>query len=165
MLQRIQSVYLALAALLGLSDLLIPAWTFSTATEKETHTAFHIISPFNEPNAMRERLFFEVPPYTNLLWFVLTIIVPILLIINIFLYKDRPRQIMLCYVALIGIGIEIAANMLQVTQGAHWLLGNAQPTPGIGFFATVLSMLLVWMASKNIRKDEKLVKSVDRIRD
>lgn len=80
----------------------------------------------------------------------------------IFLYKDRQKQLKF---VRIGITFEIAT--LAAAMSILFTLG------GIGIFLMneVLSVLLVflalvsyWQAGRLIKKDEELVKSMDRIR-
>lgn len=165
MIQRIQSVYLALAAIFGLSDIFVPAWTFQSDKEVEKVTAWSVFSPLDASGGLRESTFWNDSP-AHTIWFIMTVIVPIFLIAIIFLYQNRLRQIRFCQIAMIGVGVELVATMIDVMKGPHWLLGGAtnQGTPFIGFGLSVLSLLLVWMASKGIQKDEKLVRSADRIR-
>lgn len=165
MIQRIQSIYLALAAILGVSDVFVPAWTFESGQEVEKVTAWAVSATATAGEAARQDTFW-VDSIPHSVWFVMTVLVPIFIIAIIFLYQDRMRQIRLCQIAMIGVGIEIVATMMDVMKGPHWLLGGANNagTPFVGFGLSVLSLMLVWMASKSILKDEKLVRSAERLR-
>lgn len=81
--------------------------------------------------------------------------------ISILSYKDRKRQILLNQ-----IGIFINALLLGLL--AYWLLnlsGGIQfPEKGIEPFFPLLSVICLFIANIYIRKDERLVKSVDRLR-
>lgn len=81
--------------------------------------------------------------------------------ISILSYKDRKRQILLNQ-----IGIFINALLLGLL--AYWLLnlpGGIQfPEKGIEPFFPLLSVICLFIANICIRKDERLVKSVDRLR-
>lgn len=81
--------------------------------------------------------------------------------ISILSYKDRKRQILLNQ-----IGIFI--NVLLLGLLAYWLLnlsGGIQfPEKGIEPFFPLLSVICLFIANICIRKDERLVKSVDRLR-
>lgn len=81
--------------------------------------------------------------------------------ISILSYKDRKRQILLNQ-----IGIFI--NVLLLGLLAYWLLnlsgGIHFPEKGIEPFFPLLSVICLFIANIYIRKDERLVKSVDRLR-
>lgn len=76
----------------------------------------------------------------------------LLSLIIVFLYKNRNLQITLCGVAMAsGVLYYIALAALQPVIGWH----SALP---------MVALLLLFKARKSIVKDEKLVKSLDRIR-
>ena len=75
----------------------------------------------------------------------------------IFLYKDRPLQIKLC---LIGLLLSIAIIVLYILQ-VNKLTKSTLALFAILPFAVTIGY---YMAFRNIRKDEKLVKSLDKLR-
>ena len=85
----------------------------------------------------------------------------LLAIISIFSYKKRVRQILLN-------NINIFINVLLTGLLIYWLLnlsgGIDFPEKGIELAFPLISLFCLFMANIFIRKDEKLVKSVDRIR-
>ena len=85
----------------------------------------------------------------------------LLAIISIFSYKKRVRQILLN-------NINIFINALLTGLLIYWLLnlsgGIDFPEKGIELAFHLISLFGLFMANINIKKDEKLVKSVDRIR-
>ena len=85
----------------------------------------------------------------------------LLAIISIFSYKKRERQILLN-------NINIFINALLTGLLIYWLLnlsgGIDFPEKGIELAFPLISLFGLFMANVNIKKDEKLVKSVDRIR-
>ena len=85
----------------------------------------------------------------------------LLAIISIFSYKKRVRQILLN-------NINIFINVLLTGLLIYWLLnlsgGIDFPEKGIELAFPLISLFGLFMANINIKKDEKLVKSVDRIR-
>ena len=80
---------------------------------------------------------------------------------SILSYKNRKRQILLN-------NISIFINALLLGSLAYWLLtlsGGIQfPEKGIEPFFPFLSMICLFIANVFIRKDDRLVKSVDRLR-
>lgn len=85
----------------------------------------------------------------------------LLAIVSIFSYKKRIRQILLN-------NINIFINVLLTGLLIYWLLnlsgGISFPEKGIELAFPPISLFCLFMANIFIRKDEKLVKSVDRIR-
>ncbi len=81
--------------------------------------------------------------------------------ISILSYKDRKRQIKLN-------NISIFINALLLGLLAYWLLtlsgGIDFPEKGIEPVFPFLSIICLLIANVYIRKDERLVKSVDRLR-
>ncbi len=81
--------------------------------------------------------------------------------ISILSYKERKRQILLNNISLI-------INALLLGLLAYWLLtlpgGMNFPEKGIEPLFPLLSIVCLLIANVFIRKDERLVKSVDRLR-
>lgn len=81
---------------------------------------------------------------------------------SVFLYKNRPTQLK---VVKIGTYIQIVA--LGFGAGVLFSLGGFgiflwQET--VGVVLITLSLVMYWLAGRGIKKDEELVKSMDRIR-
>lgn len=89
------------------------------------------------------------------------VILVLLGFLSILSYKDRKRQIQLNNISLI-------INALLLGLLAYWLLtlsgGINFPEKGIEPVFPLLSILCLLIANVYIRKDERLVKSVDRLR-
>ena len=85
----------------------------------------------------------------------------VLSLIAIFLFKNRQLQFVLGR-------INILLNFILLGVFVYWSLtvsGEAMVSEkGIGMFIPVISIVLLVMANKAIKKDEDLVKSVDRLR-
>jgi hypothetical protein len=83
-------------------------------------------------------------------------------LVLIFLYKNRKRQLMLVYasvVLLIGFSFWLA----QIVKGASQVLLQISDY-GIGAGLSSVAILFLVLAAKGINRDEKLVKSADRLR-
>ena len=89
------------------------------------------------------------------------VILVLLGFLSILSYKDRKRQIQLNNISLI-------INALLRGLLAYWLLtlsgGINFPEKGIEPVFPLLSIVCLLIANVYIRKDERLVKSVDRLR-
>ncbi len=95
---------------------------------------------------------------------VLNIATVILILIGglgIFSYNNRKRQILLNTIGML-------INALLIGLLSFWLLnlsgGISFPEKGIELIFPILAIICLLIANVFIRKDEKLVKSVDRLR-
>jgi succinate-acetate transporter protein len=136
MIQRIQTIYLLLAAAVsGGLIFVVSLWVDGEG---------------NEVVAMDENTYFGA--------FVLSAITSI---VAIMLYKNRKLQTVvnrlniLLNLILLGVFVYRVLTMSGATAVAE---------KGIGMFIPILSIVLLVLANKAIRKDEQLVKSVDRLR-
>jgi hypothetical protein len=97
----------------------------------------------------------------NLTINVSTVILILTGLLSIFSFKYRKRQILLNNISLI-------INALLVGLLIYWLLnlpGGIQfPEKGIEPIFPLISMICLLLANVYIKKDERLVKSVDRLR-
>ena len=96
-------------------------------------------------------------PLLNICCIVLVIIGAL----SIFSFKNRKRQILLNTISII-------INALLIGVLAYWLLnlsGGIQfPEKGIEPIFPLIAVICLFIANVYIRKDERLVKSVDRLR-
>ncbi len=139
MLQRIQSLWLLLAGVLSFLTI-----------------RFNVYSGTRELNGAT--LFTNLTASSGFWILVVTIIIGLLTIISVFLYKNRPLQIKLSLVALL---FYILSAVLYYLQIKHFTAGNFALTSVIYFLIPVLIILAI----KGIYNDQKLIKSVDRLRD
>ncbi len=92
---------------------------------------------------------------------VLSLIAFVLALISIFSYKNRKRQILLNK-------INMFINALLIGLLMYWMLnlsgGISFPEKGIELVFPLVALFCLLMANIYIRRDERLVKSVDRLR-
>ncbi|PTR00043.1 uncharacterized protein DUF4293 [Mucilaginibacter yixingensis] len=81
----------------------------------------------------------------------------------IFMYKDRKKQIVMSYMAMLLI---IVFSFWEAQTVNTTLAGVTVRTDnyGIGILLSTISLVLMLIAIRNIRKDEALVRSADRLR-
>ncbi len=145
MVQRIQSFWLFLAALLNLSAIFLDFYRMP------------LIAGSNNSIGILNH-------YPSLL---LAIVIVVLPITTIFMYKKRPQQIKMCFVGMLGTASLISMLLARVTS---MLKTIPIPIPAngssywLGAVVLPLAMVCFVMAIIGIRKDEKLVRSVDRLR-
>lgn len=86
-------------------------------------------------------------------------------VIAIFLFRNRKRQMMLCYMNYVSYAVLILGVYLSVDEAIERIMNNpseAKFTSGISWLVALLVLNILAMI--RIRKDEALVKSLDRLR-
>lgn len=155
MLQRIQSIYLLAAGLVIGGLFVFPLINNAYVDGKAlTIMVTGIYQDINGQQAHTE--FFTVLT-------IATAFVALLPIAVIFLYKNRRLQINLCYalmVLFIGYSYWVAQAVKDTLGGAYLNMSNY----GVGIILLSVSIVMVVLAQKSIQKDEKLVRSADRLR-
>jgi len=156
MLQRIQSIYLLLASLALFALFLFPL-VHNIYVDGKKPITLMVTGVYQDVNGQNTHTEF----FAGLT--IATAILGIIPLIIIFLYKNRKQQIALSYSAL----LVIIGYSFWLSQAAKKVMGSIQIDThnwGIGLFLSSLSMLLVLLAIRAIKADEKLVKSADRLR-
>lgn len=144
MIQRIQTIYLLVATLLsGGAIFMFDLWTNIEGIK------FFVMDSFTSNNTLL------------VVMAVLFFLSAALTFVAIFQFKKRQLQFVLGRLAiltnfiLLGILVYFAQNLSGEINVSE---------KGIGLLIPVLTIVLVVMANKAIKKDEELVKSVDRLR-
>jgi hypothetical protein len=156
MLQRIQSVYLLFAGLVLLALFFFPLAHNVYIADKPS--SIMVTGIYQDVNGVQQ----HTTTFTALT--AMTGIVAIIPLIIIFLFKNRKQQVALCYsciLVLIGYSYWMAQTVKNAVGDSVQL---DTKTMGIGLFLTSLSIVLLILATKSIQRDEKLVKSADRLR-
>ena len=157
MIQRIQTVWLFVAALvlLGLFQFPYVSYIDLVGLGRKLYVTGEYSAVNNE----------TVKQSSHLLQTIATIVLALIPVETIFMFKDRKRQLKMIYVTIILIAVF-----------AVWLLFSANNTLatisqtvgadniGVGFFLLPVAIIFLAMAIGGIRKDEKLIKSADRLR-
>lgn len=86
----------------------------------------------------------------------------LLVFIIIFLYKNRKLQMKLTVISIL-LSLALNAAMYYLTDSSSTQL-TAQVRYTAAFIFPVISSILLILAYRGIRKDENLIKSLDRIR-
>jgi peptidoglycan/LPS O-acetylase OafA/YrhL len=149
MLQRIQSVFLFLAS--GASFGLFGLPFAST----------------DQPIAQSD--LFADSAYTvtdNIALMILFIVAGALSLGAIFLFKNRPLQINLSRVAFVASIVGLVLGIILFINDEITKLANQMPDPqdGIGVLLPIVAAVMLLLAMRAIGKDEKLVRSSDRLR-
>lgn len=158
MIQRVQSIFLFLVAVAMGITLGMELWqqTLPSSGESYRLTAFFL----EQYDASGELV--SATSY----WYIgaIAAFVGLLAIISIFQYRNRTRQMMINMVnSLFMVGL--VAIVFLTTNGVNSELAlEDSGTYMIGFWAVLIAMVFNMLANRFIRKDEALIKSVDRIR-
>ncbi len=146
MIQRIQSLWLFLAAMLNGLLFILPLYRY------------------NYPNMLYSPWQYEsVRNYIPL--FILAAVVTIMPLVTIFFFKDRKRQRGMVWLSIISIFAFIAVMMMRVSNLKNGSLSIAHfeyVLPGV--LVTLGGLVFLILALQGIRKDDKLIKSLDRLR-
>ena len=151
MIQRIQTVYLLLAAVVSSICLFLPLGHFEPAAMGVGYRLFN----FYELDA-NHHISIRVLPL-----FVILVMQVVLSIYTIFKYTNRKRQMTLCTLSVV---LLVAWYGVLVLFG--YLLGHEGHTfhPQWTVSLPIVSCLFVLLARRSIVSDEKLVRAADRIR-
>ncbi|MBK9270942.1 MAG: DUF4293 domain-containing protein [Saprospiraceae bacterium] len=85
----------------------------------------------------------------------------ILTVAAIFLYRNRPNQVLIASLAAL---VQIVLVLLSTFYTTYKLGQFDQMGLDLGVFTGFAGVFLVWLAARAIRKDEEIVKSMDRLR-
>lgn len=155
MIQRIQSIYLLFAGLV-IAGLFVFPLVHGVYVNGQPETIM-VTGVFKDVNGQSAHTEVFIP------LIIATAFVALLPLTVIFFYKNRRKQINFCY----GLMLVIIAYSYWVSQTVKNAIGGAylnMSNYGIGIILLSLSLLLIVIAQKAIQKDEKLIRSADRLR-
>lgn len=135
MIQRIQTIWLLIAAVLGFASL---------------KTAFFIGSITTEPAN-------HLTGMSNVWLMISTIVGATVAALSIFLYKNRPLQLKL---VLLALGISLLTIGLYYLEINKYAVGGL----ALWCVVVIAIPVVLILATIGIYKDEQLVKSTDRLR-
>lgn len=138
MIQRIQSIWLLLASVCAFLTLKLSFYSGNKMVENQ-------------------KQFSHLTANENMLLTILSVAVGIAALILIFLYKDRKMQLRLTLLALF---ISLLNIYLYFTASKNFVEGRIDWSSVFVFLVPVFLLL----AARGIYKDQKLVKSMDRLR-
>ena len=150
MIQRIQTLYLLAIVALGIALIFLPVLQLVTPEEAAELQIFELSALGGVP--------------LQGLWglLVTTALIPLLALIDIFLYKNLQRQMTVCFVdiiiglaMLVAIGIQafVVGNREGWTVSWQWYV-----------LLPVLSIIFLMMAHKAMSRDKKKLLDADRLR-
>ena len=137
MLQRVQTIYLIIAfVIMGILPFVFPLWKFADGKE------FYFMS--------------------KMVYQILFGLSTTLIVLSIITFKKRQQQ-------FVYNRLNMILNLILLGLFVYRSLNLSGETPvvsekGIGMFLPIISIIMLVLANKAIKKDEDLVKSVDRLR-
>lgn len=155
MIQRIQSVYLLLTTIVSC---LFLAGGFLIISNYQGYETFMRFSGVYQKSVDTELILIAgMIPLT-----VISLLIPLISFITIFLFRKRNLQIKLTIILLV-------LEILLILTGVFYAVKLVQSSPAtlspeLNFFFPFLEIILTFLAYTGIRKDEVLIKSYDRLR-
>jgi hypothetical protein len=138
MIQRIQSLWLLLATVFDAVTFRLPF--FSGDWMKDS-----------TPEVI------DLNAQTSTWYTILAVLTGVIALATLFLFKNRKLQLQLCY---LGIFVTLVMLTLYFLETTHFYSGNIALW-AIFYFSIFICFIL---AARGVRNDQKLIKSLDRLR-
>ena len=162
MIQRRQTIFMLLSAIISALLFFMPLISFNANGEVMRFTIFGIENPIDTITFSQS--------YTWPL-IVLTILMTLAPLVTIFLYKKRELQVRLCHlnmlVNIIFIGlvfIYYESDVMSVIFAVENDIYSLDVAYFIGMAIPLVNLVLEILAIRGIKKDIELLKSIDRLR-
>jgi hypothetical protein len=156
MIQRIQSVFLLLLAMLAM--LALPLWTKTDPISHAslTLTAFQLYRGATP----------EAGAVVSSAWPIgaLALTAAATAIYAVFQFRRRSVQLLLCSLNLLLVVATLGAAFLYSSRADAMMNVKMEGHYLSGFYLPTLALVLNLLASRYIRRDERLVRSMDRLR-
>jgi uncharacterized membrane protein len=136
MIQRIQTLWLLLASICAFASVKLPFYFGSLEVPGPTIT---------------------ITPYDNFMLLVFVIATALIGLVSIFLFSNRSLQIKMCVVGLV---LSLANLMHYFLYMKNFKTGGLSLYSALSFLVPVFFILAI----RSIYKDQKLLKSLDRLR-
>ena len=136
MIQRIQTLWLLLASICAFASVKLPFYYGSLEVPGPTVT---------------------ITPYDNFMLLVFVIATALMALVSIFLFSNRSLQIKMCVVGLV---LSLANLMHYFLYMKNFKTGGLSLYSALSFLVPVFFILAI----RSIYKDQKLLKSLDRLR-
>ncbi len=156
MIQRIQTLYLFIVSIMMLLMFFFPITGYYGDLETLKFTLLEVENMVPDSNLV-------FSPYTSypLLLFVVGILIMSIAIIT--LYKHRLRQMKMIKVVILLNIVLIMGIFIIYSRWLQSVSGGAEAFETAAFFP-LISLVFLILAYRSVRKDEKLVRSADRLR-
>lgn len=159
MIQRLQSVFLLLVAITMFSLPFLTIWVQVNPpqTEQLKLTSWALVKTSINSGQIIEH-------NNQYLIGILAVVAGIIAVYSLLQYKNRTRQMFLNMINSLVMGISLGATVFITYKANETFNTEATGAYIIGFYAIIFALIMNMLANRFIRKDEMLVRSVDRIR-
>ncbi|MDQ3073642.1 MAG: DUF4293 domain-containing protein [Bacteroidota bacterium] len=159
MIQRIQSLYLLCVVIIHAALNFVPLWEGSGPNGQNVIVDIQNVRHFHD-NSQEMAFTQESMWLTGLNWLIV-----ILGIITIFLYKKRLRQLRLSRLLAVASSGFIALQFYIIEMAKSlFTSGIDESSYEFGAFLPIAGLILIVLAGMAILRDERLVRSADRLR-
>lgn len=159
MLQRAQTLFLLGVVLIMAASLFFPMWQEIDPDTQESLTMHAWYNVRVDTAGLMETVYV---PY--LVTGILTIITCVVALVEIFKYTNRPLQLKLSKLNSLFLMATLGILFYLVYNQEDQIVPNDNGDYQAGMVLPIMALVLNLVAGKFISKDEKLVRSVDRIR-
>ena len=157
MIQRIQTIYLLVAAICSVVCLSLPLGRY--VDDGLLTAKLYNLCIMQMGGAEHVFSFAAVP------MFVILLLVVVISLYTIFMYRNRKLQMRLCsFSSLLVIGWYIVYAVLAKLWGGSIDVTSLSFAPGVGAALPAVALIFNLMARRAINADEQLVRAADRIR-
>lgn len=164
MLQRVQTIYLILAFTCSVLLLFLPIYSLSITSDGGEPINSSTVGAYGIQGETTQ----AIPLY------LIFVSGAMLSILAIFLYKNRKKQLLVCRLNLL-FQIFVAISFIFVSffgfdyiagkyEELGFLINDLTLDYGVGYFILFLGIPFLILAIRGIRRDEALLKSLDRLR-
>jgi len=164
MIQRIQTLFLALAVVANILLFFYPVVSITEFTEVHNQTLetdYYEMSALGISDPSPDSI-----PHLNkmvgLPLLIVTLVIIVFVIYAIFRFKNRQHQLKLIKLSIFLNIILVAGIFLNYPKFFTEAIISIEP--GLGAYFPLVSLVLLIVANRYILKDEKLIRSVDRLR-
>jgi hypothetical protein len=158
MIQRLQSLFLALVVVSMAVCLLTPAWS-------KTDPATGATARLSAFSLVYAKTAAQTTNTSTAYLAALAVLAAGVALYSIFQYRNRMRQMVLGLVnSLVMIALLGGLAYWSVYRGSALFAPEMRGTYQAGFYAVVVGLLSNVLANRFIRRDEQLVRSADRMR-
>lgn len=154
MIQRIQTLFLGLVIIVMSLNLFSPVWQASNTEKSIVVMPFYLLEKTGEQEQ-----------HHGVLYIALAIVAIIAIaIFSMSKFKNRPLQLRLGMLNSVLLCAVVLAFYMVIGKGKAMMGSTFNERFEVGFYLPLISIIFNILANRFIKKDDDLVKSVDRIR-
>lgn len=160
MIQREQTLFLLAASLLCGLSFLLPIASYRSVSPEQTYELMtsRVFDPVNAVTVEDAPLKYPI--------YLVYALLGVALFVDIFLYKNRKRQMLILRSAYIFGALTLVLQLVTHQSTSAYLGKGRHLSSDFGpvMFFPIGILVFMFLAERGIKKDEELVKSMDRLR-